>query len=118
MILLSTQTLVIITSVVVFLAVVILLVAILLYAKKKLMPSGTVKIYINEGYLELETEPGNSLLLRWETIKSFYLQPVAEVAPAECAAVKWNRAVVLYSHPKPGSSPEKNKMKTGALPAR
>ncbi|MBN1820197.1 MAG: NADH:ubiquinone reductase (Na(+)-transporting) subunit F [Prolixibacteraceae bacterium] len=62
MILLSTQTTVVITGVIVFLVVIILLVAILLYAKKKLTPSGIVKIDINDGYLELETEPGSTLL--------------------------------------------------------
>ncbi len=62
MILLSAQTTVVITSVVVFLGVIILLVAILLFAKKKLTPSGVVKININEGDLEVETNPGNTLL--------------------------------------------------------
>ncbi len=62
MILLASQTVVIITSVIVFLAVIILLVAILLYAKKKLTPSGIVNIDINEGKLELETNPGDTLL--------------------------------------------------------
>jgi Na+-transporting NADH:ubiquinone oxidoreductase subunit F len=62
MIFLATQTTIIGISVIVFLLVIILLVSILLYAKKKLTPSGKVKIDINEGYLELETETGNSLL--------------------------------------------------------
>lgn len=62
MIILSTQTTVIIASVAVFLGVIILLVAILLYAKKKLTPSGIVKVSINEGDLEMETEPGSTLL--------------------------------------------------------
>lgn len=62
MIFLVTQTSIVITSVVVFLLVIILLVSILLYAKKKLTPSGKVKIDINDGNLELETETGNSLL--------------------------------------------------------
>ena len=62
MILLSALTTVAITSVVVFLGVILLLVAMLLYVKKKLTPAGTVKVNINEGYLELETEPGNTLL--------------------------------------------------------
>ena len=53
---------VVITSIVVFLGVVLLLVVILLYVKKKLTPSGTVKVDINEGYLELEIEPGSTLL--------------------------------------------------------
>ncbi len=62
MILLSAQTTVIITSVTVFLGVIILLVAILLFAKKKLTPSGVVKVNINEGDVEIETDPGNTLL--------------------------------------------------------
>jgi Na+-transporting NADH:ubiquinone oxidoreductase subunit F len=62
MIVLSTQTTVVFTSVVVFLLVIILLVAILLYAKKKLMPSGIVKIDINDGYRQIEVEPGSTLL--------------------------------------------------------
>ena len=62
MILLATQTIVVLASVVVFLTVTILLVGILLYAKKKLMPSGIVKVDINDGKLEMETEPGDTLL--------------------------------------------------------
>ncbi|MEL7589213.1 MAG: NADH:ubiquinone reductase (Na(+)-transporting) subunit F [Prolixibacteraceae bacterium] len=62
MILLATQTTIIAISVIVFLLVIILLVSVLLYAKKKLSPSGKVKIDINEGYLEIETETGSSLL--------------------------------------------------------
>ncbi len=62
MILLATQGTVITVSVIVFLLVILLLVSILLYAKKKLMPSGTVKIDINEGEKELEVEAGGTLL--------------------------------------------------------
>ncbi|VAW20639.1 Na(+)-translocating NADH-quinone reductase subunit F, partial [hydrothermal vent metagenome] len=62
MILLSTHTTVVLVSVVVFLIVIILLVAILLFAKKKLTPSGIVKVDINEGHIEVETEPGSTLL--------------------------------------------------------
>ncbi|NOR76494.1 MAG: NADH:ubiquinone reductase (Na(+)-transporting) subunit F [Draconibacterium sp.] len=62
MILLSTQFTVIIASVVVFLGIILLLVGILLYAKKKLMPSGIVKVSINEGDVEMDTEPGETLL--------------------------------------------------------
>ena len=62
MLLLSTQTTVVIASVAVFLGVIVLLVAILLFAKKKLTPSGEVKININEGEREIVTEPGNTLL--------------------------------------------------------
>ena len=62
MILLSAQITIIITSVVVFLGIILLLVVMLLYVKKKLTPPGTVKININDGYLELDTEPGDTLL--------------------------------------------------------
>jgi Na+-transporting NADH:ubiquinone oxidoreductase subunit F len=62
MLLLSTQTTVVIASVAVFLGVIVLLVAILLFAKKKLTPSGEVNIKINEGEREIVTEPGNTLL--------------------------------------------------------
>src|SRR6056297_622745 len=62
MLLLSTQSTVIIASVAVFLGVIILLVAILLFAKKKLTPSGEVMIDINEGDREIVTEPGSTLL--------------------------------------------------------
>ncbi len=62
MIFLATQTTVVLTSVAVFLLMIIMLVSILLYVKKKLTPSGSVKININEGYLDMETEPGNTLL--------------------------------------------------------
>ena len=62
MIFLATQTTVIITSVIIFLFIIILLVSILLYVKKKLTPEGTVKIDINDGYLEMEADPGDTLL--------------------------------------------------------
>ncbi|NPA37999.1 MAG: NADH:ubiquinone reductase (Na(+)-transporting) subunit F [Chlorobi bacterium] len=62
MVLLSGQSTVITVSVIVFLIVTLLLVSILLYAKKKLTPSGTVKIDINNGEKELEVEAGGTLL--------------------------------------------------------
>lgn len=62
MMILSIETVTVITSVVIFLLVITLLVALLLYAKTKLMPSGVVKIDINEGYKVVETELGSSLL--------------------------------------------------------
>ena len=62
MLLLSTQTTVVLASVAVFLGVILLLVAVLLYAKKKLTPSGEVTININEGDREIITEPGSTLL--------------------------------------------------------
>ncbi|MCL3779620.1 NADH:ubiquinone reductase (Na(+)-transporting) subunit F [Prolixibacteraceae bacterium JC049] len=62
MILLASQTTVIGTSVVVFLLVIVALVAILLFVKKKLTPEGTVKLDINNGDREIETEPGSTLL--------------------------------------------------------
>lgn len=62
MLILSALSTVVLTSVIVFLGIIILLVGILLFAKKKLMPSGKVKVTINEGEVELEADPGNSLL--------------------------------------------------------
>nr|HPR60771.1 2Fe-2S iron-sulfur cluster-binding protein [Prolixibacteraceae bacterium] len=62
MILLATQSTVILTSVIFFLVVILLLVSLLLYAKKKLTPSGVVKIDINEGEKEIEVEPGGTVL--------------------------------------------------------
>ncbi len=62
MILLATQSTVILTSVIFFLVIVLLLVGILLFAKKKLTPSGSVKIDINSGEKELEVEPGSTVL--------------------------------------------------------
>ncbi len=61
MILLS-MTSILITGVAVFLLVILLLVGILLYVKKKLTPTGTVTVNINEGSKVLEAEPGNTLL--------------------------------------------------------
>ena len=49
MIFLASQSTIIAISVVVFLLVILTLVSILLFAKKKLMPSGEVKININDG---------------------------------------------------------------------
>lgn len=60
--LLAIQSSVIISSVVIFLLVILLLVSVLLYAKKKLTPSGTVTIAINNGEKELVVEPGQTLL--------------------------------------------------------
>ncbi len=59
MILLSTAT--IIVSVFVFLTIILILVAILLYARAKLVPSGPVKLTINEEK-ELEVNSGSTLL--------------------------------------------------------
>jgi len=61
MILLSTQTLIIISAISVFLIVVIALVMMLLYAKKKLTPQGDVKIKINDEE-PIVIEPGSTLL--------------------------------------------------------
>ncbi len=62
MILLASQSTIILISVVVFLLVILALVSILLYAKKKLMPSGEVTIDINDGDTKLVVEPGQTLL--------------------------------------------------------
>ncbi len=61
----------IIISVVAFLALTLLLVALLLYAKNKLTPSGVVKLNINNGEKELETNPGSTLLATLSENKIF-----------------------------------------------
>ncbi len=71
MIFLATQTTIVIASIIVFLLVIIMLVSILLYAKKKLTPSGVVKVNINDGALELETNPGDTLLTMMGNNKVF-----------------------------------------------
>ncbi|HBS85865.1 MAG: NADH:ubiquinone reductase (Na(+)-transporting) subunit F [Bacteroidetes bacterium GWF2_38_335] len=70
MILLVTQTSVIIISIVVFLLIILLLVFMLLVAKDKLTPKGKVKVKINEE-MELETDPGSSLLSTLSAEKIF-----------------------------------------------
>lgn len=50
-----------VTAIAAFLIITLLLVAVLLYAKKKLTPSGSVKLTIN-GEKELTVEPGSTLL--------------------------------------------------------
>jgi Na+-transporting NADH:ubiquinone oxidoreductase subunit F len=62
MTLLAIQSTVIITSIIFFLVVILLLVSVLLFAKKKLTPSGTVNIDINDGEKKIETEPGSTVL--------------------------------------------------------
>lgn len=52
---------IVLSSVVVFLVIILLLVAVLLFARKKLVPSGKVKITLN-GEKTIEANPGNSLL--------------------------------------------------------
>jgi Na+-transporting NADH:ubiquinone oxidoreductase subunit F len=61
MIIAISSTTVILSGVGVFLLVILLLVSMLLYAKKKLTPSGEVKVNIN-GEKDLEVEPGSTLL--------------------------------------------------------
>ncbi|MGB4535337.1 MAG: 2Fe-2S iron-sulfur cluster-binding protein, partial [Tenuifilaceae bacterium] len=62
MILLSSSGSVLFSAIVVFLIVMLFLVGILLYAKKKLTPSGSVKLEINDGKRVLEVEPGGTVL--------------------------------------------------------
>ena len=104
---------IIIASAVVFLVVVLLLVAILLYARKRLIPSGNVKISINGGERELEVGTGNSLLSTLSAAGVFL--PSACAAPA---AAKWWRAEGPFSPPKRDFSPEKSSRTIGGLPAR
>ena len=60
-VLLSAEGLTIITSVVVFLIIILILVVVILVAKSKLLPSGDVKIVINDDK-ELEVPAGGTLL--------------------------------------------------------
>ena len=62
MILLNSTGLTVMASALVFLALTLLLVIILLVAKHYLVPSGKVKININNGTKELEVSSGNTLL--------------------------------------------------------
>ncbi|MFO7827444.1 MAG: NADH:ubiquinone reductase (Na(+)-transporting) subunit F [Bacteroidales bacterium] len=61
MILLASQTTVILLSIAVFLTVILALVLVLLFARKKLTPQGSVKLTINEEK-EIEVDPGNTIL--------------------------------------------------------
>lgn len=60
-VLLSAESLTVITSVIVFLIVIIILVVVILVAKSKLLPSGNVKIVINDDK-ELDVPAGGTLL--------------------------------------------------------
>ena len=60
-VLLSAEGLTIITSVVVFLIIILILVVVILVAKSKLLPSGNVKIVINDDK-ELDVPAGGTLL--------------------------------------------------------
>lgn len=71
MTILATQITIVITSIAFFLLVIFFLVAILLYAKKKLTPSGIVKVDINDGDHVLEINPGDTLLTTLGNSKIF-----------------------------------------------
>lgn len=62
MILLATESTIILISIVFFLIIILLLVGVLLFVKTKLTPSGTVKIDINNGEKMLEVSPGSTVL--------------------------------------------------------
>ncbi|HSH53363.1 MAG TPA: 2Fe-2S iron-sulfur cluster-binding protein [Bacteroidales bacterium] len=61
MILLTSQTTVILLSITVFLTIILALVLVLLLARKKLTPQGKVKLTINDEK-EIEVSPGNTIL--------------------------------------------------------
>ncbi|MFW5766840.1 MAG: NADH:ubiquinone reductase (Na(+)-transporting) subunit F [Bacteroidota bacterium] len=61
MILLTSQTVIVIAGIAVFLLLILLLVSVLLYAKKKLTPQGEVTININEDK-DITVRPGSTLL--------------------------------------------------------
>ena len=52
----------VLAAMIVIMAVALLLVALLLFVKKKVTPSGTVRIDINDGSRTLEVEPGSNLM--------------------------------------------------------
>lgn len=115
---LSIETATVITSVVIFLLVIILLVALLLYAKKKLMPSGVVKIDINDGYKVVETEPGSSLLSTLSNNK--IILPSAcggggTCGMCRCQVIEGGGPSCL---PRPVFSPARNRPTTGGWVAR
>jgi Na+-transporting NADH:ubiquinone oxidoreductase subunit F len=60
MILLSSNTTIILLSIAVFLVIILALVLVLLYARKKLTPQGEVTLKVNDK--ELKTEPGGTVL--------------------------------------------------------
>ncbi|MFB6320773.1 NADH:ubiquinone reductase (Na(+)-transporting) subunit F [Saccharicrinis sp. FJH54] len=62
MVFLAGQVVTIAISITMFLLVILILVSILLYAKKKLIPSGSVNIDINKGGTVLEVDQGQTLL--------------------------------------------------------
>ena len=62
MILISNTSITVLTSAAVFLVLTLLLVIVLLVAKHYLVPSGKVKINVNNGTKELEVNSGNTLL--------------------------------------------------------
>ncbi len=62
MVLLDVSMTIVLLAVGVFLLITLLLVGMLLYARKKLVPSGNVKVSINGGEKELEVPTGGSLL--------------------------------------------------------
>lgn len=88
MMILSIETVTVITSVVIFLLVITFLVALLLYAKTKLMPSGVVKIDINDGYKVVETELGSSLLTTLSNHKVILPSACGGGEPAACAVAR------------------------------
>lgn len=62
MVFLAGQVVTIVVSIAMFLLVILILVSILLYAKKKLIPSGSVNVDINKGDTVLEVDQGQTLL--------------------------------------------------------
>ena len=77
--------LVVLISIVVFLTIIMLLVSVLLYARKKLMPSGEVKLTINEEK-EFTVNPGSTILSTLSNEKIFL--PSACGGGGTCAMCK------------------------------
>lgn len=78
----------IIVAIAAFLVVTLILVALLLYAKAKLMPSGEVRIDINEGEKVLTVSPGSTLLSTLGNNGIFCRRPAEAADRAGCASVR------------------------------
>ena len=108
----------IIIAIVAFLIVTLILVALLLYAKAKLMPSGEVKIDINDGQKELTVSPGGSLLSTLGNNGIFLPSACGGGVLVVCANVKFWRAAVKFCLLKSTSLRVVNKPKSGVWDAK
>lgn len=117
-VILAIQGSVIASSIVVFLLLVLLLVSVLLYAKKKLTPSGTVTLDINEGEKKLTVERGKHCCLPSVVIKFSSHPLVVEVVPVPCAVVRYTMVLDPFCRRKRVILPVRNRAPIGVWPVR